>query len=313
MTAHHEHYAAFGYRVVADRELSFCPWRSDWSAVGTLHLRMVEVLPWSLDDHWALLHEIEDYDGGPWLRLWHQGDRLLMRYAGWSACWARGGEEVMIMADGDPAVAFEHVAERVWVPLYAMWSQPQWLALHGSAIGVDGRALVLVGHSGAGKSTTAYALYQQGATLISDDMVLVDPVDGIVYGAAPTLRLWQSGLIEGAYRTEAISPVTSKRWLAMRVQCWQPSWVLDAVRVLTRHPHGEPTGTVAALSKMDAMLELLRNGFEWAHATPEMQVQRMGAVRALIEMAPDISKLVFSPSQDQVPRHIEALPQWRAR
>lgn len=303
-------YAAFGYCVIADRELAFCPWQPQWSAVGDLSLRVVDALPWSADDGWALLHEIEDYDGGPWLRLWHQGDRLLMRYAGWSACWMRGAGEVLIVASDVTAVAFEHVAERVWVPLYAMWSHPEWLALHGSAVGLDGRALVLVGPSGAGKSTTAHALYQRGATLISDDMVLVDPVDGIVYGAAPTLRLWQTGPIEGAQRAEAISPVTSKRWLAMRVLNWLPSWQLGAIMVLTRDRRAPPEGAVVAVSKMDATIELLRNGFGWACPTPDMKLQRMGAARALVNASYGVHRLMFSPSSDQTPRHIEALPQW---
>lgn len=45
------------------------------------------------------------------------------------------------------------------------------LALHGSAVGIGGRALVFVGPSGAGKSTIAAALCARGAVLLADDAV----------------------------------------------------------------------------------------------------------------------------------------------
>ena len=45
------------------------------------------------------------------------------------------------------------------------------LVLHGSAVDVGGRAVVLLGEKGAGKSTTAAALLARGHALLTDDLV----------------------------------------------------------------------------------------------------------------------------------------------
>ena len=64
-------------------------------------------------------------------------------------------------------------------------------SLHAAALCVDGRALVLVGDSGAGKSTTATALASAGCAYLGDDGVLLREQSGdvelLAYG--PTFRL----------------------------------------------------------------------------------------------------------------------------
>ena len=68
------------------------------------------------------------------------------------------------------------------------------LALHGAAVAVGGRAMILLGRSGQGKSTLAASLCARaGATLFSDDAVALDP------GPSP-----------GTY---VLSPVERNHWL----------------------------------------------------------------------------------------------------
>lgn len=66
------------------------------------------------------------------------------------------------------------------------------LVLHGSAIDVGGRAVVLLGQKGAGKSTTAAALLARGHALLTDDLVAVAPgPDGPQCLPGPTqMKLW---------------------------------------------------------------------------------------------------------------------------
>ena len=65
------------------------------------------------------------------------------------------------------------------------------LVLHGSAVDVGGRAVVLVGHKGAGKSTTAAALVARGHRLLTDDLVALDEGGAVLPG--PTqMKLWDA-------------------------------------------------------------------------------------------------------------------------
>lgn len=47
------------------------------------------------------------------------------------------------------------------------------LQVHGTAVAVDGRAALFVGHSGAGKSATALSMMAAGAQLVADDQVVI--------------------------------------------------------------------------------------------------------------------------------------------
>lgn len=50
------------------------------------------------------------------------------------------------------------------------WTQPLPRVVHGSCVSLDGRALLLVGPSGSGKSSLALQLMAFGAGLVSDDL-----------------------------------------------------------------------------------------------------------------------------------------------
>lgn len=58
------------------------------------------------------------------------------------------------------------------------------LPIHGSAVEIDGRAMVIVGNSGAGKSTATAALVQRGVRYLTDD-VAAATVDGNMAWIAP--------------------------------------------------------------------------------------------------------------------------------
>jgi len=57
--------------------------------------------------------------------------------------------------------------------------------LHATSVAIDGRAVLLCGKSGIGKSDLALRLIDRGATLISDDYTLLKRVDGQLLAIAP--------------------------------------------------------------------------------------------------------------------------------
>ncbi len=57
--------------------------------------------------------------------------------------------------------------------------------LHASSVSIYGRAVLIEGLSGSGKSDLALRLIDRGATLVSDDYTIVRRVDGKLLASAP--------------------------------------------------------------------------------------------------------------------------------
>jgi serine kinase of HPr protein (carbohydrate metabolism regulator) len=77
--------------------------------------------------------------------------------------------------------------------------------LHASTIEIGGRAVLIEGVSGSGKSDLALRLIDRGATLVSDDYTLIKRLaDGLSAGAAPNIagriEVRGIGIIEMPYR-----------------------------------------------------------------------------------------------------------------
>lgn len=77
--------------------------------------------------------------------------------------------------------------------LGAVLHQRGFLVLHANAVLVDGGAVLLAGHSGAGKSTTAAALLERGYEVLADDVTALDEAGGFAAGV-PRLKLWKDAL-----------------------------------------------------------------------------------------------------------------------
>lgn len=79
--------------------------------------------------------------------------------------------------------------------------------LHASGVVIEGRALAFVGHSGAGKTSLAVHLVNQGAELLADDVVALSPSSGGV-SAHPGVRF--ANIVEEQY--EAIPAERRERF-----------------------------------------------------------------------------------------------------
>jgi HPr kinase/phosphorylase len=74
-----------------------------------------------------------------------------------------------------------------------MATQSPFTTLHASCVSLDGKALLILGESGTGKSSLALQLIALGAELIADDRTMVRALDGTLHAQCPpTIK----GLIE---------------------------------------------------------------------------------------------------------------------
>ena len=64
-------------------------------------------------------------------------------------------------------------------------ASPSSETLHASCVARSGRAILIFGRSGSGKSDLALRLIDRGAQLVSDDYTLVRPAGGALFASAP--------------------------------------------------------------------------------------------------------------------------------
>ncbi len=84
------------------------------------------------------------------------------------------------------------------------------IPLHASAVAVDGRAVLLAGDSGLGKSTLAAALMARGYPLLSDDLCALDvsrPGAPVIRPCIAYLKLWKDAATRLAIATDQLAPV----------------------------------------------------------------------------------------------------------
>jgi len=100
----------------------------------------------------------------------------------------KGGREIVVdpSPDADPSVLRVMLQGRLMAYLLR---QRGWLPLHASGVAIDGQAVLFLGESGAGKSTTAAAFYARGHKVLADDVGAVR-----VAGGSVELRTAWSGL-----------------------------------------------------------------------------------------------------------------------
>lgn len=93
--------------------------------------------------------------------------------------------------------------------LGALLHQRGWLTLQASSAARDGRAIVVAGDAGVGKSTTLATLVDRGCTMVADDKTVVFSRAGRVMTAAgyPTMRLWRRALAALDRDADALQPV----------------------------------------------------------------------------------------------------------
>jgi len=167
--------------------------------------------------------------------------------------------------------------------------------LHGTAVEVDGEAVLICGPSGAGKSTLAAGLIALGARLISDDLSVIAPGDGtgapVLYPGRPGMQLFPAVadlLVEAAGARVIRSGARGKQVVAPP---WSPP--LAAVPLTTVLLLDETHGPVAA-DRNAALLRAQLFRPRWMRSVPGSRER----LAALHRAASQIHLEALPPARD---------------
>jgi hypothetical protein len=174
------------YGLVVESELRFASVEEAAGDMGPAALRIATGAPEVLRARSDGL----EFDAGEWVKYAVMPDGgIYMRVDGvFEAIVSRGGREAVCARIGDvDQRSFEaHLLN--FVLSAALTLQGEEL-LHSTVVDIDGRAVGLLGSSGAGKSTMAAALIAAGAELVTDDMLRLVFADGVAVAQPGAYRL----------------------------------------------------------------------------------------------------------------------------
>jgi hypothetical protein len=167
------------------------------------------------------------------------------------------------------------------------------VALHASAVAVEGRAIALVGGAGAGKSTTAACFALKGYSILADDVSAIDNEgDGFhVRPAYPHLRLWPASvttLLGGADALRPITPNWDKRDFPLQEhQAFRTSPLpLAAVYIFGDRSNEDRAPYVEPISPREGFINLVGNTYGNTLLDPVMRAHEFDVLTRMTNEVP---------------------------
>jgi hypothetical protein len=202
--------------------------------------------------------------------------------------WARDYGRVLISPDGSELLCEPDPANEDWAQIIAAQALPLAATirglevLHASGVVLDGRAVLLIGPPGAGKSSLAAALLRVGGRLLSDDAVALALSDGALVAHAGSvalqLRVAEDERLSADERAALGRPAGfvegKRRYVSVSVPDAAP---LGGVLLLERSPR-EP-----AVERLEAVspFELIASTFNLSVRTPARLRHQLDVVSAI--------------------------------
>jgi hypothetical protein len=180
------------------------------------------------------------------------------------------------------------------------------LVLHGSVVRFDTGAVIFLGFSGDGKSTTAGALYRRGHAILSDELAVVGfdkTGKPIVHPSTPELRLWPESV-----RSLGMNPDDLPQIYQATTKRSRPAWTnFDPAEIPLRRVYVLDNGEqnrVESISPASACAQFIRHSLVagilkvtgtapyhfdqcvcLAHSVPVSRLVRLRSLDALDDLA----------------------------
>jgi hypothetical protein len=248
--------------------------------------------------------DYKDTSGEASLKIWSvDGGRFLrLAYYDGTQFWLNR-EVTKIWATWPASLTIEDTATYLLGPVLGLVLRLRGVTcLHASAVSFGKFVVAFVGSEGAGKSTTAAGLSQQGFPVVSDDVVALTEMHGsfYVHPAYPYLCLWPES-VEMIYGSADALPRFSrnyeKRCLSLKSRALKfeaRALPLKAIYILgERRSHLAPK--IEAISAQRSILALVANTFATNVLETEMRAKEFSTLGRLL---PKVRIREVLPHQD---------------
>ena len=188
------------------------------------------------------------------------------------------------------------------------------LALHASSFAFADHAVVLVGPSEAGKSTTAAALASRGETILCEDIcpVAEEGSGYFIEPGYPRVCLWPDSVEKLFGAPDALPQLTpnwEKRYLPLdgeRGRFATQRLPLGAVYLLGPRSPGDSVPKIEPISPREALLELVQNTYMNYLLDRTQRAAEFGALARLVERVP-VRSLISPADAGCLPDFCDAL------
>jgi hypothetical protein len=248
--------------------------------------------------------EYQDTSGEASLKIWRvDGGRFLrLAYYDGTQFWLNR-EVTKVWATWPAGLTIEDTATYLLGPVLGLVLRLRGVTcLHASAISFGTFVVAFVGSEGAGKSTIAAALSQQGLPVVSDDVVALTEMDGTFYvhPAYPYLCLWPES-VEAIYGTADALPRFSsnyeKRCLSLKSRALKfetRSLPLKAIYIFGER-RCDLAPRLETVSAQKSLLALVANTFATNVLETEMRAKEFSTLGRLV---PNVRIREVFPHQD---------------
>ena len=195
--------------------------------------------------------------------LYQSNDReFLLHIENLAGFYIHDGKEIIIQRHGQTPVG-ELSAFLIGTVFGALLHQRRLLPLHASTVIFNDKCLLFAGVSGVGKTTLATAFIQKGATLLADDISVIDfsGEHPAVRPAFPAVKIWGDSLKHLDIPVAGLNPVRNelqKYYLPVEpFGKWNTN--LHALFMLSRH--NKPDVEIKALQGINKFRLLKKNTY----------------------------------------------------
>ena len=253
-------------------------------------------------------------DGRPYLKVYHGPDFDVARFSDVADFYLWPGHIICHLLDP----AFEFAVEIYFLgTVLSLWFERQGIvALHASAVEVEGQAIAFLASNTGGKSSLAATFMQAGYSLLTDDVLLIEQVGSQLLGRPgyPQMRMWPDHArhFVGNSQLEQVTPHIDKRRIPVGASgfgsfCKRQRPLACIYLPVRRNSPQENVIKKSAIKGAEALIELIRHSFVGPIVESlGWQSRRLGVLSQLVREVP-LFQLQYPDGMEHISRVRQAI------